>query len=64
MKFTKKQIESFNPLNQVYVFNAIQGIVGNAAGENSGFNPLNQVYVFNQKNSSAISCVKMTVLIP
>ena len=38
---------SFNPLNQVYVFNKIKigGAIKNT--ECLGFNPLNQVYVFN-----------------
>ena len=39
---------SFNPLNQVYVFNNIGDIIKLNDG-NIGFNPLNQVYVFNSK---------------
>ena len=36
---------SFNPLNQVYVFNL--DIITDSIPGFDGFNPLNQVYVFN-----------------
>ena len=39
-------IPSFNPLNQVYVFNLLQTVKLKQI-IHSGFNPLNQVYVFN-----------------
>ena len=40
---------SFNPLNQVYVFNQLVNTRRINMSEN-GFNPLNQVYVFNENN--------------
>ena len=39
------QMEGFNPLNQVYVFNDDE--LSWIYAVSSGFNPLNQVYVFN-----------------
>ena len=42
--------ESFNPLNQVYVFNAIISLMMLYL-LTLRFNPLNQVYVFNLKSS-------------
>ena len=43
--------ESFNPLNQVYVFNLKMKMQKIKLGAKSGFNPLNQVYVFNMRRS-------------
>ena len=42
---------SFNPLNQVYVFNSRYGyeLLFRSA---PGFNPLNQVYVFNLRREN------------
>ncbi len=40
---------SFNPLNQVYVFNQIFGDRLQERCFGDSFNPLNQVYVFNRK---------------
>ena len=44
---------SFNPLNQVYVFNP-DYINVSMSPDNFGFNPLNQVYVFNTTESSSV----------
>ena len=44
---TLKQITSLNPLNQVYVFNAIKTVSNIAMHKAISLNPLNQVYVFN-----------------
>ena len=42
---------SFNPLNQVYVFNKfVKNLVLDEKAE--GFNPLNQVYVFNHADGT------------
>ena len=38
---------SFNPLNQVYVFNLSRIVEAKTRSHRSCFNPLNQVYVFN-----------------
>ena len=40
---------SFNPLNQVYVFNEVIAYINKIIYANKSFNPLNQVYVFNEK---------------
>ena len=40
-------IISFNPLNQVYVFNEMVEVGWSQAELEARFNPLNQVYVFN-----------------
>ena len=40
------ETQSFNPLNQVFVFNIIE-IVEKYLEDDEGFNPLNQVFVFN-----------------
>ena len=42
-----KEYESFNPLNQVYVFNKRNENGWNQSRGGKSFNPLNQVYVFN-----------------
>ena len=48
-KLTEKQA-GFNPLNQVYVFNAACAAQEITVQEITRFNPLNQVYVFNDMN--------------
>ncbi len=48
MRAIEKQIVSFNPLNQVYVFNWYD-IGKDDDFSLEGFNPLNQVYVFNRQ---------------
>ena len=40
-------IISFNPLNQVFVFNQFRDKDNNWEYVRNGFNPLNQVFVFN-----------------
>ena len=48
---TKMPELSFNPLNQVYVFNKfVKNLVLDEKAE--GFNPLNQVYVFNHADGT------------
>ena len=46
LKIRIETIQSFNPLNQVYVFNhKFEKFI--SSQRNDRFNPLNQVYVFN-----------------
>ena len=56
--------QSFNPLNQVYVFNTPGKHTKNTPLKNPSFNPLNQVYVFNNRLTMMISCGTLLILIP
>ena len=44
---SRRKLDSLNPLNQVYVFNAM--ILQEKLEAPEGLNPLNQVYVFNRR---------------
>ena len=56
---------SFNPLNQVYVFNVHTDGGAGLQGQESSFNPLNQVYVFNLMNQEEHKAyIEYKVLIP
>ena len=47
------KLRCFNPLNQVYVFNAFNEI--KVQRRQQSFNPLNQVYVFNRISFNGLS---------
>ena len=64
MSFPAHQLLSFNPLNQVYVFNWQTQRQRIAGTQTAGFNPLNQVYVFNLYYLAPIDVIKLRVLIP
>ena len=55
---------SFNPLNQVYVFNRHADGARFADRMGTRFNPLNQVYVFNRLSRAAANKEVYMVLIP